>query len=99
MKRRTKTQTDDARKLSMKALGSLRADNKHPGFHYAATLRELNRVYDYDEIKDFCGYKSKSSISKVLSGKQVPSHPQGELIYILYFETFNKKPPNKSFQE
>ncbi len=100
MKRRTKDQTDDARKLSRKALESIRADNKHPGFDYAATLLKLNEIYDYDQIAEFCRYKSKSSISKVLSRERVPSHPQGELIYILYYETFNKrKPPNKSFQE
>jgi hypothetical protein len=100
MKRRTKEKTDEARRLSRKALESIREDNKHPGFDYAATLRELNKIYDYEEIAEFCRYKSKSSISKVLSGKRVPSHPQGELIYILYYETFNNtKPPNKCFQE
>ena len=100
MKRRTHEKKNEGVRLSQKALDSLRTSNLHPGFDYPAALRRLNTVYDYEQIAEFCRYKSKGSISKALEGKRTPSHPQGELIYILYWETFNhEKPRNKSFQE
>ena len=99
MKRRTQEQKLKARKLSDKALQNLRADNQDPGFNYVAALLELDKVYSQDEIAEFCRYGSKASISNVASGKSIPLHPQGELIYILYVETFGKKPPNKRLVE
>lgn len=62
------------------------------GFDYAQAIREINRRLSYDEIAGFCGYDSRSSVGRILTG-QVPSHPQGEAIYILYVELFGKKPP------
>jgi len=86
-------------KLSQKALDSLRKDNKEPGFDYPAALLKLRDTYSYEQIAEFCRYGGKSSIAKVIKGT-IPSHPVGELIYILYVETFKKKKPaSKSFQE
>lgn len=97
---RIREKTAKGLRLSKKALDSLRKDNREPGFDYQAALLRLNTIYNYDQIAEFCRYGSKGSIAKVLSGKTIPLHPVGELIYILYVETFNKeKPASKSFQE
>lgn len=85
--------------LSGKVLDDIRKHNLHPGFDYQETLRELNKLYPYETLAEFCRYKSKGSISKIISGALVPKHPQGELIYMLYLQTFHRKPPNKGFQE
>lgn len=61
------------------------------GFDYAQTLIELRKVFNYEEIAHRCGWDSKGSVTKVLKGA-IPAHPQGEALYILYFETFGKKP-------
>lgn len=62
------------------------------GFDYAKAVERINTRLSYDEIAGFCGYESRSSVGRVLTG-QVPSHPQGEAIYILYVELFGEKPP------
>ena len=62
------------------------------GFDYPAAVLELRRVMPYEQIAVRCGFGSASGISAILAGA-VPSHPRGEAIYILYVETFNKKPP------
>ena len=99
VKRRTREEIAKGVRLSWEALDNLCKSNLNPGFDYAAALCELNTVYDYKQIAEFCHYASKASISKVMSGKTIPSHPLGELIYILYCETFGKKPKSKSFQK
>lgn len=61
------------------------------GFHYVQAVLELRRVMSYEQIAVRCGFGSASGISAILSGT-VPSHPRGEALYILYCETFGKKP-------
>ena len=61
------------------------------GFDYPVTLLELRTVMSYEEIAAACGWESKSSIVRVLNGA-IPAHPQGEALYILYVETFGRKP-------
>lgn len=104
-------------KLSGKALDALRASKLYPGFDYAKTLTELVNVYKTEGVVDFLKGAtdekegSAGNISKLKHGKSIPSHPLGELIYILYVETFNqypedyvkklvpsRKPPPKNFQ-
>ncbi len=91
MKRRTKEQISEGKRLSQKALDSLRKSNMQPGFDYGRALCELTKIYDREQIANFCDYKTKTPISKMMSGKMIPSHPRGELIYTLYIETFNRK--------
>jgi hypothetical protein len=112
MKRRTKAQKRNSLALSQVALKNLRESNLHPGFDYEATLRELNEIYSLEELAEFCSYGGKSGIWNVINDDATPSHPIGELIYILYVNTFNpseelkivrnvlsRKPPNKSLEE
>jgi hypothetical protein len=61
------------------------------GFDYVQTLLELRVRFTYDEIAHRCGWESGASISKILKGA-IPAHPQGEALYILYFETTGRKP-------
>lgn len=67
------------------------------GFDYVHTILALREHYSYASIAEYCGYEGRASISYMLNGG-VPSHPQGEALYILYFETFGKKPPVKNVQ-
>jgi len=99
MKRRTEKEKAKSVRMSQEALDNLRKSKLEPGFDYPAALRKLNSIYDYDQIAEFCRYGSRGSIAKVISGRTIPSHPVGELIYIMYWETFHEKPENKSFQE
>lgn len=62
------------------------------GFDYGLALAEVLRHLSYDEAAGFLGYKSKGSITKILDG-EIPMHPQGERLYILYVELFGHKPP------
>lgn len=62
------------------------------GYDYAAAVIELLRVMTYEELARYLGYNSKGAISKVLDGA-IPSHVQGEALWALYRDTFNKKPP------
>lgn len=62
------------------------------GFDYGLAMAEVLRHLSYDEAAGFIGYKSKASITKILSGT-IPDHPQGERLYILYVEMFGAKPP------
>lgn len=66
------------------------------GFDYGLALAELLRHFSYEQIAGFLGYRSKASISKLMSGA-IPDHPRGERLYILYFEFFGRKPPAKHF--
>lgn len=61
------------------------------GFDYSRALLELRRRFTYDEIAQACGWESRSSVARILTGT-VPHHPQGEALYILYVETFKRKP-------
>ena len=97
LKRRTKEQIDQAVALSHEALDHLAASKMHPGFDYPRALLELRKKYSTRQIADFfrlaIGSGSEGSISGYISGT-TPLHPMGELIYILYVETFQCKPPN-----
>ena len=106
-KRRTEAERYAALRRCKEALDSLDKSGLHPGFDYSATLNELLKVYDYDQIATFFQGVSKGTISKWRSGRSIPSHDRGELLYTLYVETFNeksdyvdqkvppRKPPNK----
>jgi hypothetical protein len=61
------------------------------GFDYIQAILELRNVKSYSEIAYFCGYDSKRSISQIINGTE-PSHAHGEALYILYVETFGRKP-------
>lgn len=63
------------------------------GFDYAAALLELRAVMSYDKLAEACGYAARASISDIINRRVIPSHPQGEAIYGLYFAVFNRKPP------
>ena len=65
------------------------------GFDYAQTVRELNQLLSHEQIASVCGYNSRRSVINLMGGKTTPSHTHGEALYILYVETFNRKPPAK----
>lgn len=62
------------------------------GFNYAKVTLELLQVYSYETVAEAIGYKSNASITRLLEG-QVPPHVQGEALWSLYVQTFNRKPP------
>jgi len=64
-----------------------------PGFDYPRTVLELRAMFADDEIAVACGV-SKNTIGTWLTGT-MPAHDSGERLYILYVETFDKKPPFK----
>lgn len=68
------------------------------GFDYAQAIRELNRLFSYEEIGLSCGYAGREGINDIVNRGRKPSHEIGEAIYILYVETFNRKPPAKRAQ-
>jgi hypothetical protein len=61
------------------------------GYDYAGAVKRLKTVHTFEKIAGFCGYESVLSVRRVLQGS-IPSHPQGEAIYIMYVETFGEKP-------
>lgn len=73
-------------------MGSKKTPLVQAGYDYAMAILELRSRFTYDRIAEFCGYESKGAIANILCGG-IPLHPQGEAIYILYFETFGRKPP------
>lgn len=72
--------------------GSRKTPLVEAGFDYVRALLDLRTRFTYDHIAEYCGYDSKGTIASILSGA-IPLHPQGEAIYILYVETFGRKPP------
>lgn len=62
------------------------------GYDYPAAILELRNRFTYDEIAQYCGYESSKSIGWILRGKE-PKHRSGEALYILFVETFGRKPP------
>lgn len=64
------------------------------GFDYAKATLELLAVYSYETVAEAIGYKSNASITRLLEG-QVPPHVQGEALWSLYIQTFDRKPPMK----
>ena len=64
------------------------------GFNYRATMIELRSVYRDWQIAQYLGYREEKSIRNIAGGqKESPHHKTGECLYILYVETFGKKPP------
>lgn len=62
------------------------------GFDYCGAALDLLRVMTYERLAEALGYQSKGSVSQILDGA-VPSHVQGEALWALYLQTFNRKPP------
>lgn len=70
---------------------------EYVGFDYARSILELGQKMTYDDIARALGYKSKSSVNKIISGI-TPSHIRGEALWVLYTETFGRKPPHNTTQ-
>lgn len=68
---------------------------EEPGIDHAQSLLELSKVWTATEIAEFCGFSGRGALRSVATGARGPSHKAGEAIYILYVETFGKKPPAK----
>jgi len=62
------------------------------GFNYSLTVMELLRVYRHRDLAERLGYESPGALQYVLNGS-IPSHIQGEAIWALYLDTFQRKPP------
>lgn len=62
------------------------------GFNYAQALLEIRKRMTYEEIAAFIGYENASSVAQIIKGR-IPNHPQGQAIWVLYVELFDKKPP------
>lgn len=67
------------------------------GYDYAQAVRELNQRFSYELIAQLCGYARENGVRKIANGGTIPSHPLGEALYILYVETFERKPPHKRY--
>lgn len=70
---------------------------EYVGYDYAQTILELSHRMTYDQIARAVGYKNKSSVHMILDGS-VPSHDRGEALWVLYQETFGRKPPHTAVQ-
>lgn len=68
------------------------------GFDYVKAMVELLERFTYREIAERLGYNSVGSITAVLDGK-VPSHLHGEALWVLYRDTFGRRPPLSSVQQ
>lgn len=81
----------------------LRPIHEEVGFDYAQTVRELNRLFTYEQIAECCGYDSPRSVRNLLepnlAGESVvPSHRAGEALWAMYVETFGRRPPMQKGQ-
>jgi hypothetical protein len=81
----------------------LRPIHEEVGFNYAQTVRELNRIFTYEQIAECCGYESSRSVRNLLelnpSGEPVvPSHRAGEALWAMYVEAFGRRPPTQKRQ-
>jgi len=68
------------------------------GFDYAHALLRIRGAQTYEQIAEFCGFACKQDIGKVINDGRIPSHPQGEAMWALYFQLFGEKPPMSSDQ-
>ena len=68
------------------------------GFNYVQAMIDLLTKFTYREIAERLGYSSVGSITAVLSGK-VPSHLHGEALWLLYRDTFGRRPPLSAVQQ
>ena len=62
------------------------------GYNYAEATQELRGLMTDTVIAKAIGYRHRNSVLKMVQGA-IPSHPIGENLYILYVETFKRKPP------
>lgn len=62
------------------------------GFDYVEAILDLRKRFTYAQLIQKLGYESPAAINKILAGA-VPSHERGEALYVLYRETFGRKPP------
>ena len=69
----------------------MRKPTVQAGYDYKRAVLELRATMTYKEISEYCGWDSKSTVNGILKGA-IPSHPQGEALYILYTEVMNRKP-------
>lgn len=63
------------------------------GFNYAEATQELRALMTDTVIARAIGYRHRNSVLKLVNGA-IPLHPIGENLYILYVETFKRKPPS-----
>jgi hypothetical protein len=73
----------------------IRASGIAPGFDYAGAVAELLTRFSGEEIAAACE-AGKSAVEHWRDGSAIPRHDRGERLYILYVETFGKKPPFKT---
>ena len=67
------------------------------GFDYILAINDLLERLTYEEIRQYLGYDSRSAITAILGGA-IPSHIAGQALWVLYRDTFGKKPPMTVFQ-
>lgn len=72
--------------------------SSYVGFDYSQAILELSQKMTYSAIAKALGYNSKSSVNKIAGGV-TPSHVRGEALWVLYVETFGRKPPRSLAQE
>lgn len=63
------------------------------GYDYQQAIRDLLEKMTYEELAFRVGYKSAGSIHDVLKRGRIPAHPHGQAIWVVYRETFQRKPP------
>lgn len=77
---------------------SERSIHRGLGFDYAQAMAELLTKFTHREIIERLGYSSVGSVTAVLKGK-VPSHLHGEAMWVLYRDTFSRRPPLSTVQK
>jgi hypothetical protein len=97
-----KRPSKDDRKEALNVVeAAIRKSGIEPGFDYAATVRALMgppRRYSHQQIAKACGV-GKNTVGGWVKGS-VPRHKAGERLFILHYETFEKKkPPFKKYGE
>jgi hypothetical protein len=64
------------------------------GFDYDTAMREIYwRVKNFKRIANLLGFSSAASVINIMRHGAIPSHPEGERIWIMYVDLFDKKPP------
>ena len=62
------------------------------GYDYVRAVADLLEKFTYQELATRLGYRSVGSVTSMLDGK-VPSHLHGEALWLLYEQTFKRRPP------
>ena len=68
------------------------------GFDYPKAVLKIKERMTYAEIAEYCGYASPTAVLNLTVGA-IPSHPQGEAIWVLYQMLFGSKPPVNESQQ